>query len=214
MTRKVAVWIVMVVVLGSAAACSSCGSDKPAVPTVAFGDGPASYDELAQGYVAAIVNKDPEALRKTLLTEDDLGLLQKGQGKQYWQAYFMMSKQAFLEKNRPLLGQDLEIVKAILGRQIASREGVTVYRGSEIVVKSATGVEYRTEIGFVVEAGGKWKIFGVKYLSEGAPGRGVLADPSLFEGDAKFKGVDDVRDINLKVKKKPNPIPEEELPGQ
>lgn len=210
-------WVVLcaltaMVVLG-AVACSSCGKDEAAAPSVAFLTGAASFDELAQDYVAAIVGKDPEQLRKTLLSADDLALLQKGKGKQYWQAYFMLSKQAFLEKNRALLGQDLTVAKAVLGRQIAQREGVTVYRGSEIRMTTPKGKGYVTEISFVVEAGGMWKIFGVKYMADGMPKRGVLEGIGLPEDTAKFKGINDARDVNIKIKKKPNPIPEDQLPS-
>ncbi|MDP8224059.1 MAG: hypothetical protein P9L99_11925 [Candidatus Lernaella stagnicola] len=200
----------VLVLVAAFAGCSSCGKKKEAA-SAGFTAGPATADELVQKYVASIVKKDPELLKETLLTEDDFATLQKGQGRKYWQAYFMMTKRAFMDKNKDLLGRQVELAGYTLGREIARREGVVVYRGTEITLKTTDGKEFKTEINFIMEAGGRWKIFGLKYLSDGLKRRGVLKNMGIFEGDPKFKGVDGAKDVNIKIKKVTKQ-PEEEQP--
>ena len=197
--------IFLVLSLAGFMGCSSCSKKKEKKP-VGFTGGPATTDELVQKYVDAIVKKDPDLLKDTMLTADDFSVIQKGRGQQMWQAYFMVTKKAFMEKNKGFLGQELTLAGYTLGREIASREGVTVYRSTVVRLKAPDGKEFPTEINFIMEAGGYWKIFGLKYLSDELKRRGVLKDMGIFEGDAKFKGVDGVKDVDIKIKKKLKPV--------
>jgi hypothetical protein len=212
MKRKLWVIVLAVAVAGLMTGCSTCGKKGEDAAPKGFAAGPISADELVATYLNSITKKDPDLLKETLLTEADFSTIQRGKGRQYWQAYFMITKKAFMEKNKQFLGQPLTLTEFKLGREIASKEGVTVYRGTVIRFKTADGVDHETEINFVMEAGGRWKVFGLKYLSDELQRRGVLQDMGVFKGEGKFKGVDSVREMNIKVKKIPKTAAPEGAP--
>lgn len=202
--RKFAFIIFIGLMAVSLAGCSSCGEKKkpPAPEVKGFETGFASVETLVEAYIEAIVKKDPQILKRLFLTPDDLGQIKKGPIRQIWQAYFMICKRAFMDKNRDFLGQDLELVEFRLGRQIGEPGSqINVYRGSVAKLKLPDDRVIINEINFIIEAAGTWKIFGLKYIQEEMKRRGMLDDMGIFEGEAKFKGVDSVRDVNIKVKK-------------
>jgi hypothetical protein len=198
------IWVVVLVGLTLGwAGCSACGRKVDTKKPLTMAGGYSSIEDLGRVYLETIEKKDPELLNQLLLTADDLAALQKGAGRQYWTAYAMIAKKAFLEKNKPFLGQHLELVRVQPGPVIGAKENVKMYRGTTVVFTAPDGKEYNSEINFILEANGLFKVFGLRYLSDELKRRGVLKDLGAFDGEAKFKGVDKTQDVNIKVKKTP-----------
>jgi len=199
-------WIALFTALTfGAVGCSSCG-DKAQDPGSAIGargfeTGLPSAEALADAYIEAIAKKDPQLLKKLFLTPDEMASLKQGRSRQIWQAYFMITKRAFMDKNRDYLGLELEKVDFTLGRLIGENAGFNVYRGSVVRFKLPDGKIVQSEINFLIEAHGTWKVLGLKYLKDELKRRGIMEQMGFFEGEAKFKGVDEVRDVQIKIKK-------------
>ena len=148
-------------------------------------------------------------LKQLFLTPEDMDKIKRGNNRQLWQAYFMISKRSFMDKNKDYLGQTLEKQGFALGRKLDPVQGFNVYRGSTVRFKLPDGREVTEELNFLIEANGTWKIFGLKYISEELQRRGLAEQMGLFPGEAKFKGVDSSREIDLKVRKvTPTPVEE------
>ena len=210
--RRVILPILIVLLVGGLAGCSGCGK-KPvkvaAPPLSPFADGFPSVDALIAAYQETIEKKDPELLKRLLLTPDDMGKLKQGSARQIWNAYFMISKRAFMDKNRDLLGKKLELVDFKLGPPVGQPGGqIHVYRSTIIRFKLPDGKIVESEINFLVEVAGTWKIFGLKYLKDEMKRRGILEGLGI-QGTPKFHGVDTVHDFNIKVKRRtPTPAPQ------
>jgi hypothetical protein len=169
--------------------------------------------DLAAAYLQAIEQKDPELLQKLMLSAEDMSAIQRGAGKQYWQAYFMIAKRAFMDKNKPFLGEKLEMTRFEPGKPLGQKGGIKIYRGAIVYFKTPDGKEHPSEINFIIEAQGTYKIFGLRYLSEELQRRGMLKNFGVLdEGEAKFKGVGEAPDVGIKVKKVPKPT--EPTPAQ
>lgn len=209
MKRTICLLILTLLVAG-AAGCSSCGQKEGSAATTAtFASGFTSPEALADAYLVAVEKKDPQVLKQLFLTPDDMDKIKRGNNKQLWQAYFMISKRSFMDKNKDYLGQRLEKQGFTLGRKLDPVQGFNVYRGSTVRFKLPDGREVTEELNFLIEANGTWKIFGLKYISEELQRRGLAEQMGLFPGEAKFKGVDNSREIDLKVRKlTPTPIEE------
>ena len=205
---------IFVVFTLAAAGCSSCTKQEAPAPTAkAFATGFTGPELLADAYLEAIEKKDPQLLKKLFLTSDDMDKVKRGNNRQLWQAYFMISKRSFMDKNKNFLGQKLEKVDFTLGRQLDPVQGFNIYRGTVVRFKLPDGQTVSSEINFLIEANGTWKIFGLKYIAEELQRRGLAEQMGLFPGEAKFKGVDKVRDMELKVRRMtPTPAPDQPAP--
>lgn len=199
----------------AAVGCSSCGQKEASAPmSQTFATGFAGPELLADAYLEAIEKKDPQLLKKLFLTPDDMDKVKRGNNRQLWQAYFMISKRSFMDKNKSYLGQKLEKVDFRLGRQLDPVQGFNIYRGSVVRFKLPGGQLVTGEINFLIEANDTWKIFGLKYIAEELQRRGLAEQMGLFPGEAKFKGVDKVHDMNLKVRRlTPTPAPDQPAPA-
>jgi hypothetical protein len=215
--RRLAWLFLLAAVCAGLADCGGCGRRNAPAKPVRFADGFATTDDLARAYLDAIEKKDPDLLQRVMLSADDLAAVQKGAGKQVWQAYFMIAKRAFMDKNKPYLGQKLTFTGFDPGTVIMERGAVQLYRGAAVRFRTPDGKDGSSEINFVMAAGGTFKIFGLRYLTEELQRRGVMKNFAPFDGEAKFKGVGDEQDLNLKIKKLPktgeDPAPEQP-PGQ
>jgi hypothetical protein len=200
-----ALWPLLVLLaLAGVVGCSSC-SRKPAAAqhVSALKGGFASVDALVAGYQQALEQKDAELLKKLLLAPEDLGKIRPNAEHQLWQWYFMTAKQAFLDHNKDLLGQKLELVGYQLGPLFSKPESkIHIYRGTIVRFKLPGGKIVNSEINFLMEAAGTWKILGLKYLKEEMKRRGIL-DGLGLEGTPKFHGVDTIHDMNIRVRKMP-----------
>jgi len=206
--------LILTLLVAGAAGCSSCGQKEgPAATTATFVSGFASPEALADAYLEAVEKKDPQVLKRLFLTPEDMEKIKRGNNKQLWQAYFMISKRSFMDKNKDYLGQKLEKQGFTLGRKLDPVQGFNVYRGSTVRFKLPDGREVSEELNFLIEANGTWKIFGLKYISDELQRRGLAEQMGLFPGEAKFKGVDNSREIDLKVRKL-TPEPTEEPPPE
>ncbi|NLH48233.1 MAG: hypothetical protein GX444_06475 [Myxococcales bacterium] len=200
--RRVGLALTILWLLAALAGCSSCGGKESKPVAAGFVTGFTSMDDLVKTYLEAIEKKDPNLLKDLMLSPDDLAALQSGKGRQYWQGYFQVGKRAFMEKNKAFMGQKLEMTRYTPGREIASKEAVKVYRGTMVYFKMPDNdKEFTSEINFIIETQGKFKVLGFKYLSDELKRRGVFKDLGIYDGEAKFKGVDGVKDVAIKVKK-------------
>ncbi len=209
--RRIFLPVLLVLLAVALVGCSSCEQkpSKPATPTITeFENGFTSVDALIASYQECIEKKDPELLKRLLLTAEDLGKVREGAAQQLWQAYFMVSKRAFTDKNRDLLGQKLELVDYKLGAQAGQQDSkIHVYRGTIIRFKMPDGKIIPTEIPFLIEVGGTWKILGMKFFKDEVKRRGILDGLGIEGGTPKFRGVDTVHDVNIRIKKMNTPAP-------
>ena len=198
--RRALLILMVIAMLAALIGCSSCGKKEAPKNKAGFATGYPSAEALVQAYLEAIEKKDPEMLQRLFLTPDDMKGMKQANNRQFWQAYLMVSKRAFMDKNKDYLGQKLEFVKFTLGPPAGNAQGANWYKSSVVEFKLPAGQTVSSDIPFIVEAGGTWKILGLKYIKDDLKKKGLADNFNMFEGEAKFKGVDKAQpETNIKV---------------
>jgi len=172
----------------------------------------ASAEDLARDYLKAIETTDTDLLKKVLMQPEDL--IRTNNPPPALQKMQLRTQTAFAEKNKPWMGKKLEFVGFTLGEaQGPARGEMKLYRASKLQFKTEDGQPFETEINWIAESNGTFKIAGLLYMHELKDQQGQK-ERSILEGEGKFpKNVDQVKQVNITVKPVPKDKQEQTPPA-
>lgn len=209
--RKIYLVILICVCCACLVGCS-CGMKRK---MASFTSPYSSAEDLAKDYLKAIETTDADLLKKVLIQPDDI--LRTDNPPPQMQKMQLHTQTLFAEKNKPWMGKKLQFVGFTLGQPAGKpRGGFQIYRASKLQFQTEDGQQHETEINWIAESNGTFKIAGLQYMNE-LKGKQAQRPRDILEGEGKFpKNVDQENQVNITVKpvpkdkQEPTPTPEPE----